>query len=228
MKAFIIADDPKERDIFKLALRYTGLEVDTSADLKSVMRNWMQRWAYLIIVARDDNTAILEDVTLVRETSQMPLLFVIDPVPEERLCAILQAGADLVLERPVSSRVLAGYAQVLVRRSEAVPTFVLPTLELDKIALDPATRTVIVVGQEPRQLTPLEFYLLYVLMTNREQVVPTEIIVERVWGHEGKGDRELVRGLVSRLRRKLEPHARQSRFIRTIPGVGYRFTLEDF
>ncbi len=35
-------------------------------------------------------------------------------------------------------------------------------------------------------------------MTNRDQVVPTEVIVERVWGYAGEGDRDLVRGLVSR------------------------------
>jgi DNA-binding response OmpR family regulator len=140
---------------------------------------------------------------------------------------MLQAGADLVLKRPVSSRVLTGYIQVLLRRTEAVPAFVLPRLELDDIKLDPATRTVAVGHQKPRRLTPLEFNLLYVLLTNPEQVLPTDVIVERVWGYSGKGDRELVRGLISRLRHKLEPGVKHSRFIQTIPGVGYRFSLSD-
>jgi len=44
------------------------------------------------------------------------------------------------------------------------------------------------------------------------------------WGYaEDSGSRELVRGLVSRLRAKVEPDPRQPRFIRTVPGVGYAF-----
>jgi DNA-binding response OmpR family regulator len=108
-----------------------------------------------------------------------------------------------------------------------VPAFVLTSFELDEITLDPTTRTVTVAGQEPRRLTHLEFRLLYVLMTNRDQVVPTEVIVERVWGYDGSGDRELVRGLISRLRRKIEPDPEQPRFVQNITGVGYLFTLEN-
>ena len=86
---------------------------------------------------------------------------------------------------------------------------------------------VTVLEQPSRRLTQLEFRLLYVLMVNQEQVIPVDVIVERVWGYTGQGSRELVRGLVSRLRRKIEPDVRQPRFIQNVPGVGYRFSLED-
>ena len=110
-------------------------------------------------------------------------------------------------------------------RSGAVPTFVLPRLDLERIALDPAARTVAVAGREARRLTQLEFRLLYVLMTNREQVIPTGVIVERVWGFSGEGDRDLVRGLVSRLRRKIELDPENPCFVQTVSGAGYMFTL---
>ena len=64
-------------------------------------------------------------------------------------------------------------------------------------------------------------------MTNREQVIPADIIVEKVWGYGGSGDRELVRGLISRLRRKIEVDPDQPRFIQTLTGVGYMFTLTE-
>jgi DNA-binding response OmpR family regulator len=56
-------------------------------------------------------------------------------------------------------------------------------------------------------------------------VAPLDVIVERVWGYTGQGNRELVRGLVSRLRRKVEPDPGAPRFIQNVPGVGYRFSL---
>jgi DNA-binding response OmpR family regulator len=64
-------------------------------------------------------------------------------------------------------------------------------------------------------------------MVNRGQVIPVDTIVERVWGYSGQSSRELVRGLVSRLRRKIEPDPHYPQFIQNIPGIGYLFSLED-
>jgi DNA-binding response OmpR family regulator len=60
-------------------------------------------------------------------------------------------------------------------------------------------------------------------MTNRDQVIPAEVILERVWGYTGTGSRELLRNLVSRLRSKVEPDPGNPRFILTVPGLGYEF-----
>jgi len=60
-------------------------------------------------------------------------------------------------------------------------------------------------------------------MTNAGRIVPTEQIVEHVWGYTGEGNRELVRGLVQRLRSKVEPIPREPRYILTEPGIGYYF-----
>jgi DNA-binding response OmpR family regulator len=214
--------------MLKPIVGYTGLEVTVNTELKPVLENWPQDSAEIILLAFDDNEVLMKNIIEVRRAAtQAPLLVMADTLSEERLCAMLNAGVDLVLERPISPRVLASYVQVLLRRVETVPSFVLTSLELDEITLDPATRTVTVLGQEPTRLTHLEFRLLYVLMTNRGQVVPTEIIVERVWGYGGSGDRELVRGLISRLRRKIEPDPEQPRFVQNITGVGYLFTQQN-
>jgi len=50
--------------------------------------------------------------------------------------------------------------------------------------------------------------------------------VEHVWGYSGEGNRELVRGLVQRLRSKVEPEPRNPLYILTEPGVGYFFNKE--
>ena len=52
--------------------------------------------------------------------------------------------------------------------------------------------------------------------------MPTETLVEHV-GVRGDGDRELVRGLVSRLRAKIEPDPRNPHYIVTVAGIGYTF-----
>jgi DNA-binding response OmpR family regulator len=72
-------------------------------------------------------------------------------------------------------------------------------------------------------LTQLEFRLLYVLLTNAGRIHSAESLVEQVWGYNGEGNRELVRGLVQRLRGKVENDPRNPKYILTEPGVGYYF-----
>jgi len=227
MQAILVVSNPDERDFLNFILKHAGLSVANGRDLHNVTAKWLERPADLIVVAEKDGRQLQSDLIELRHVTQVPCLVIIENPTEDDYCQALHAGADLVLSRPVSSRILHEYVLVLLRRTRTVPAFVLPRLDVNEVKLEPDTRTVIVLGQEPRRLTQLEFRLLYVLMVNREQVVPVDMIVERVWGFTGQGSRELVRGLISRLRRKMEPDSVMPRFIQNVPGVGYRFTLEE-
>lgn len=227
MQAILVGHNPEERDILTYTLKHVGLSVATSSDLQRVATKWLERPSDIVVVAWHQSQDLLADVTSLRAVTQVPLLLIINQTTEDRLCNLLSNGADLVLMRPAAPRIIAEYTRVLLRRTRTVPTFVLPRLNVEAIQLDPDTRVVTVHGQEPRRLTQLEFRLLYVLMVNRGQVIPVDTIVERVWGYTGQGSRELVRGLVSRLRRKIEPDTRNPRFIETISGIGYLFSLDE-
>jgi len=61
------------------------------------------------------------------------------------------------------------------------------------------------------------------LMTHAGQFINNDAIVENVWGFKGEGNRELVRGLMQRLRTKVEPDPKKPKFIITEPGIGYSF-----
>jgi DNA-binding response OmpR family regulator len=227
MQAILVTRDQDEREILSFILRHAGLAVATTQELRRVTANWLERPADIIVVSTGDVCGLEEDVAAMRAITQVPLLILTEAPGEKLLCALLQAGADLILSRPVSPRILTQYTRTLMRRARAAPAFTLLQFDLGEITLNPATRTVAVAGQDPRRLTQLEFRLLHVLMANRDHVVPTEIIVERVWGYTGEGNKDLVRGLVSRLRRKIESNPDAPRFIHTIPGTGYRFSLDE-
>jgi DNA-binding response OmpR family regulator len=187
----------------------------------------LERPSDLLVVAWHDGSELTQSINELRAITQVPLLLISTALSEDQHCHLLQTGVDIVLTRPVAPRLLVEYVRSLLRRTRTVPTFVLPHLSTDEIQLDPDTRIVTVQGQEPRRLTQLEFRLLYVLMVNRDQVIPVDTIVERVWGYSGQSSRELVRGLVSRLRRKIEPEPHSPRFIQNIPSIGYLFSLEE-
>lgn len=226
MYALLLAQDSDEKAVLSLVLQRAGLAVTTSGDLEHALRTWPERPADLILLALGDDDP-LTDVRRIRAETTVPVIVIVGRLGEETPCELLEAGADLVVSRPFSARLLIAQVRALLRRAGGVPLSSLPTLSLADLTLDPATRTVQVTGQPSRRLTHLEFRLLYVLMIHRGQVLPTETIVEQVWGYTGEGDKELVRGLVRRLRTKVEPDPGNPRYILTVPGVGYSFNQQE-
>jgi DNA-binding response OmpR family regulator len=225
MYAMLIAQNADERAVLSLVLQRAGLAVTSGSELARAMKSWLERPADLILLALGGDH--LAHVRTARAETEVPIVVVANSLDEETHCALLEAGADLVIYRPFSARLLIAQVQALMRRAGSVPLFSLPTLSQAGLTLDAAGRTVEVSGRKTRRLTHLEFRLLYTLMSHRGQVLPTEIIVERVWGYTGRGDKELVRGLVSRLRAKIEPEPRTPYYVRTVPGVGYSFDPDE-
>jgi DNA-binding response OmpR family regulator len=227
MQAIVVSSNGNERDLLTHVLRQAGVAVASSADYKRVLSNWEDHPADVLVVAIDQTSNPVEITKAVRLSSQVQLLVICDSITENDLINALNEGADIILTRPVSPLVFSAQATAMMRRANVVPAYVLPTLNLDAIMLDPSTRTVTVQGMEPQKLTQLEFRLLYALMLNRGQVLPTEVIVEKVWGYTSEGNRELVRGLVSRLRHKIEPDPENPVFLETHTGIGYRFIVNE-
>jgi DNA-binding response OmpR family regulator len=201
--------------------------VAASSDARRILTKWADHPADLILTALGETDDPLEVLKLIRAETQTPCILIVDAVSERTHSQLLDEGADVLLTRPVSGRFLGAQVRALLRRSSGIPSFVLPALVTEGFNLDPSSRTITFENGEEQRLTQLEFRLLYVLMTHRGQVVPTEVLVERVWGYTGEGNRELVRGLISRLRHKLEPNPNVPKLFETISGVGYRFSLTE-
>lgn len=226
MQAIVIADHQEDREFLSYVLRHTGLSVARSGQPKLVANALPERPVDLMVLSLSAPQEALETIRLLRGASQAPLLVLIDQLTETIHCDLLDAGCDLVLRRPLSPRILTRYVRVFLQRAGAIPMSVLSSVEAGGLRLEPTTRQVHMPHQAPQQLTLLEFRLLYILMTNENRVIPIDMIVERVWGYEGAGNRELVRGLVRRLRRKIEQDPNQPSLIHNLPGIGYQFVTD--
>jgi DNA-binding response OmpR family regulator len=225
MYALLIAQNPDERAVLSLALQRAGVAVTTANELERAMRSWLERPADLVLLAIGGDP--VANVQRVRTETEVPVVAVVDDTREDVHYDLLQNGADLVIARPFSARLLIAQLRALLRRAGNVPFSSLPTLSLGGLTLDPMAQTVHITEQPPRRLTHLEFRLLYTLMTHQRQTLSPELIVERVWGYSDQGDKDLVRGLVSRLRAKVEPDPRMPRYIITVPGIGYAFDPQE-
>ena len=226
MYALLVCDDNDETAILSLVLQRVGLAVTVTDNLERALRRWSQRPADMLLIALREGTPV-EQVRQVRSETDVPLTVIADAEDEDSLCYAFEAGADVAISRPYSARLLIARLRALLRRSAGTPLLSLPTLSVGKISLDPASRDVQAEGRPPRRLTHLEFRLLYTLMIHQGQTLPTETIVERVWGYSGEVDRTLLRSLISRLRAKVEQDPKNPRYILTIPDVGYRLQNPD-
>jgi len=224
MQALLFCQHNDESAALTAILQQAGFSVRSLSDLERAIEAWPEQPSDLILITLyQGEESALTYVKQMRAHTATPMVVLVDSVSEDFQVQLLEGGADLVVDKPYSVRLLLGQIRALLRRSAGVPFFSLPTLEQGDLSLDPGSRTVVVEGGQPTHLTQLEFRLLYTLMTHSGQVLPAENIVEHVWGYSGEGNRQLVRGLVQRLRSKVEPDTRNPRYILTEPGVGYRF-----
>jgi DNA-binding response OmpR family regulator len=221
MYALLLAHNADESAILRLVLQRAGFASRITTDLEASIREMQANPSDLVLLASKDQLAI-EIIRELRALTEVPIVLVSKPIQEDLHVDILEAGVDLVVYRPFSARILISQLRALMRRAVGVSVFSLPNFTVGDLILDPSVRTVQVKEQPATHLTRLEFRLLYTLMVHRGQVLSTETLVERVWRYSGRGDRDLVRGLVKRLRAKIEPDSAHPIYILTIPGIGYK------
>ena len=154
-----------------------------------------------------------------REWSEMPLIVLSAVGDEDAKVRALAAGADDYVTKPFGPRELIARLQANLRRIDPDPEEAL--IIADELTIDLASRTV-QRGGEQIHLTPTEFDLLRLLARNRGRLMTHRDLLIAVWGSGYGADTQVLRAHIANLRRKIEP-AGGPKFIRTDPGVGYRF-----
>lgn len=228
MNALLFSEHAEEAAILKLILQQAGFSVRSVKDLNRATAILPEQPTDLVLITLEaEDKKGIDNVYQIRAYTAVPIIIIIEPLSDNLHVSLLEKGVDLVIARPYNVRTLLSQIRALLRRTAGIPFFSLPTLTQADLTLDPGSRLVQVGESKPKRLTQLEFRLLYSLMTYIGQIIPTENIVEQVWGYSGEGNRELVRGLIQRLRSKVEPDPRKPRYIMTEPGVGYYFNRFD-
>jgi len=225
MQALLLCQNSDETAILTLVLQRAGYGVMARKDPKQLIENWPDiPFEMLLVVFRGELP--LTQIRQLRVQSAAPILLICDPQAEDQQIALWETCIDLLVFRPYSAHLLVTQVRALGRRTAGVPHFVLPPLKRAALTLDTAARTIQLNSGPPTPLTRLEFRLLYTLMSHPRQVFPAKTLIEHVWGYAGEGDRNLIRGLIKRLRGKVEPDPSQPRYILTQVNVGYYFNQE--
>lgn len=218
----------------------TLLIVDDDDDLRTMLRIALEDHRYRVVDAEDAERALYElahhavdavlvDIRLpgmnglelcreIRRRSRVPVVAVTAQADSEDVVAVLDAGADDYVAKPVNIPELVARLRSVLRRAggDLAPA---AKVAAGDLVVDLATGQVERSGR-PVPLTPIESRLLAVLAERVGVMVRREELLERVWGPDRLGDLPMVDVHVERIRAKLE--ADDAPRLVTIPGMGYQ------
>jgi DNA-binding response OmpR family regulator len=220
MKILVVDDDRDLREILAFTFRQAGylvVDADDGARALEVFRS--EAPDLIVLDVNLPHADGFEVCRRVRAVSAVPILMLTVRGREEDVVAGLDAGADDYMAKPFSPRTLLARVRALLRRAGVE---LADRVAAGDVELDVETHLLTIQGRSPVRLTKLELRLVQFLLSQADRVVRTERLCGHVWGARGGGDRELLKQLVHRVRRKIEKDPSNPRRLVTESGVGYR------
>ena len=213
----VVDDDPETLRYVRATLSDAGYAPIVTADpegLSRIVR--IERPKLVLLDLMLPGTDGVELMRQVPEFDDIPVVFISAYGRDETIARALESGAVDYIVKPFSATELVARVRAALRDRAEPETFVLGDL-----AIDYRPRRVRLAGRT-LSLTAIEFDLLRVLTLNAGQVVPTSVLLRRVWGSLRSDNADRVRSAVKRLRRKLGDDADNPTYIFNEHGVGYR------
>jgi len=162
------------------------------------------------------------------EDIQTPILMLTAKSEEFDKVLGLELGADDYLTKPFSIRELLARIKANLRRVEVEHQSSRKIVEnrqltFKDLVIDPQKRKVTLKGRAI-SLTPKEFELLQLFASNPGKAFSRQELLEEIWGYQFEGYDHTVNSHINRLRNKIEQDPSDPYYLKTVWGVGYRFS----
>lgn len=217
----LVDDDETIRGLLAQALAREGYEVRGVATGREALE---QIEVPVDLMIMDPDLADMDGLDIVRTAraslKTFPILILTDLSEELDVVVGLDAGADDYVTKPFRLAELTARVRALLRRMSAVQSG--SVLKARDITVDLAAHRAYM-GERELQLTGKEFDLLRVLVSEAGNVVSRETLMQEVWGNSPDSSTKKLDMQISWLRRKLDDHVSEPRYITTIRGKGFRF-----
>ena len=224
----------------------TILVVEDETKIADVLKSYLEREGFLVACATDGEEALQKFDTLspalvlldlmlpkrsgeavcreIRARGDTPIIMLTAKTEEESILGGLAIGADDYVTKPFSPRQVVARVYAVLRRAGTGREKRSSILEFDngRLKIDIAARRVFRDNTE-LSLTPSEYNLLSVFYKHPERTFTREELIASALGEDYEGYDRVIDTHIKNLRQKIEPDAKQPRYLVTIHGVGYRF-----
>jgi two-component system OmpR family response regulator len=166
----------------------------------------------------------------IRATGNLPVILLTAKSEELDRVLGLEVGADDYVVKPFSPRELLARVKAVLRRANSLPPRQAPP-ETQRYGfgdwvLKTGERELVGPDGLVVPLSTGEYNLLLVLVERPKLVLTREQLLDLTQGREADVFDRSVDNQVSRLRRKIEPDAKEPRYIKTVWGGGYTFAVD--
>ena len=224
----VIDDEPQIRRVVRNALQQAGTRViEAGSAVEGVDLAAAQQPALIILdlgLPDRDGVDVCRDL---RAFTRAPIIVLSARHQEREKVALLDAGADDYMTKPFSTAELQARVRARLRRDTPLANGTEQTLlQQGDLSIDLAKRGVKVAGKAVH-LTPTEWDLLRTFAAHANQTLTHQQLFAAVWGGVAGDAQQYLRVYVGQLRRKIESDPVRPKFIKTEPGVGYRFEFGE-
>ncbi len=223
--ALLVEDEPQIRRFVRAALEEEGWQVHESASMQRGLIDAGTRKPDLIVLdlGRPDGDGI-DFIGDIRKWSNVPVIVLSARVNEADKIRALDAGADDYLSKPFGVGELLARVRATLRRQRQPQADKSGQVHFGDVAVDLQNRRVSKGGQNVH-LTPTEYRLLSVLVSNAGRVMTNPQLLRAVWGPAQSENGHYLRIYMGHLRHKLEDDPTQPKYLLTETAVGYRLLL---
>jgi two-component system KDP operon response regulator KdpE len=215
----LVDDDPGIRAAIKQSLIAHHYEVITATDGVDAWATFQRESPDLILLDLVmPRSGGLEVCKHIREISATPIIILSVKGSEADIVSVLDLGADDYLVKPFRLAELLARVRAVLRRGSEIRSTKVVCGELE---IDIENHKVTVAGRTVT-LTAIEYTLLAELARNAGRITTTRHLLQRVWGPQYADATYYVKGVVRRLRVKLEADPAHPQYILTEPQLGYR------
>lgn len=219
MRILVVEDDVYLAEVLNEALSDRQYTVDVVGNGEAAW-SCIETWQYDLVVL-DVTLPKLDGISFCRRLRDrgftLPVLMLTarDTVTDK--ISGLDAGADDYVVKPFDLQELMARIRALLRRGQSMTT----SLMWGKLRLNSSTYEA-TYDEVGLQLTPKEYALLELLVSNGRRVLSRAGMIERIWSMESQPTEETVKTHIKSLRNKLKAAGAPEDFIETVHGLGYR------
>ncbi len=226
-KVLVLEDEASIRSFIVINLQRAGYEVVEAERgeeaLAKLQENPDTRVCLLDIMLPDiDGFEVCRRIRL--SNAQVGVIMLTARAQEMDKVTGLMTGADDYVTKPFSPAELTARVDALLRRTGDGTPPQTGELYQPPFRLNLSNRTLEKNGERVK-LTQLEYSIVKLFMENRGKALAREEILDAVWGKGYFGELKIVDVNVRRLRVKIEDDAQEPKYISTVWGFGYKWTV---